>query len=57
MYDIISGIIAHTWQSNYTSDQQHIYYICGAVIIVFSVAFIDAIKSLLSAYLPGRRKG
>lgn len=57
MYDIISGIIAHTWQSNYTSDQQYIYYICGAVIIVFSVAFIDAIKSLLSAYLPGRRKG
>lgn len=56
MYDIISGIIAHTWQSNYTSDQQYIYYICGAVIIVFAVAFIDAIKSLLAAYLPRRKE-
>lgn len=56
MYDIISSIIAHNWQSNYTSDQQYIYYIAGAVIIVFAVAFIDAIKTLLAAYLPRRKE-
>lgn len=56
MYDIISGILDHAWINNYTSDQQYLYYICGAVIIVFAVAFVDAIKSLLAAYLPRRKE-
>lgn len=43
MYDIISDIIGHTWQSNYTSDQQYIYYICGALIIILSCVFVDLI--------------
>ena len=41
MYDIIEDIIGHTWQSNYTSDQQYIYYICGALIMVMFVVFVD----------------
>ncbi len=41
MYDIISDIIGHSWQSNYTSDQQYIYYICGAMIIILMVVVID----------------
>ncbi len=43
MYDLIEAIIGHTWQSNYTSDQQYIYYICGALIIIFACTFIDII--------------
>lgn len=41
MYDIVEQIIGHAWQSNYTSDQQYIYYICSALIIIFSITFID----------------
>lgn len=45
MYDIINEIIAHTWQSsNYsTTEQQILYYISGALIILFCVVFIDLI--------------
>lgn len=57
MYDLIKGIIAHEWvSSNYSGDQQYIIYIAGCLITIYSVAFVDAIKSLLRAYLPGRRK-
>lgn len=41
MYDIVETIIDHAWQSNYTSDQQYIYYICSALIIIFAITFID----------------
>ena len=41
MYDIIKNLINHTWQSNYTSDQQYIYYIAGTVIILFVVWVFD----------------
>lgn len=41
MYDIIEAIIGHTWQSNYTSDQQYIYYICGAMIMVMFTVILD----------------
>lgn len=46
MYDVINDIIGHVWQTgtNYNStEQQLIYFICGACIIVFSVVFIDLI--------------
>lgn len=41
MYDIIEAIIGHAWQSNYTSDQQYIYYICGAMILVMFTVILD----------------
>lgn len=43
MYDLIKNIIAHTWETNsYSStEQQTLYYICGALIIIFTVVFID----------------
>lgn len=44
MYDLIDNIIKHAWQTgtNYNStEQQTIYYICGALIIIFTVVFID----------------
>lgn len=45
MYDLIKQIIDHTWESNNynTTEQQYIYYICGVLIIVFVVVFIDLI--------------
>lgn len=46
MYDVIENIINHTWQSNYTSDQQYIYYICGCVLVILLVVFIDGIKEV-----------
>lgn len=50
MYAIIENIINHTWQSNYTSDQQYIYYICGALIIVITVVVIDLIYRIFSHF-------
>lgn len=48
MYDLINNIIAHVWEtSSYSStEQQIIYYICGCLIIVFSVVVLDLIYRL-----------
>lgn len=51
MYDIIEQIISHSWQSNYTSDQQYIYYIAGALIVVLTVAFVDLVKTTFQQFL------
>lgn len=53
MYDVIEQIISHDWVSNYTTDQQYIYYICGALIIVLTVKFIDLIEKLFSHFWRG----
>lgn len=50
MYDIIESIIGHTWQSNYTGDQQYIYYACIALIIIFAVVFLDLIYRVFSHF-------
>lgn len=50
MYDLIEAIISHSWQSNYTGDQQYIYYICGALIIIFAVVFVDLIYRVFSHF-------
>lgn len=42
MYDIIAQIISHTWETS-NSAQQYIFYICGALIIVFSAVFLDMV--------------
>lgn len=49
MYDLIESLISHTWQSNYTSDQQYIYYITGTVIVLLVVMVFDLIKSLINS--------
>ena len=43
MYDLIQSIIDHTWDtgSYSSSEQQIIFYICGALILLFSTVFID----------------
>lgn len=50
MYDIIKNIIDHTWVTQSTSDQQYVYYICGALIIVFAVVVIDLIYRIFSHF-------
>lgn len=50
MYEVVEEIINHTWQSNYTSDQQYIYYICGALIVVLASVLVDAIFDLFRRF-------
>lgn len=42
MYDIVSGVIDHSWMTN-NSEQQYIYYICGALIILLTCVFVDLV--------------
>lgn len=51
MYSIIEQIISHTWQSSYTNDQQYIYYIVGALIVVLTVAFVDLVKTTFQQFM------
>lgn len=44
MYDILSNIIDHAWESGTgynTTEQQIYFYIAGALIIILTVTFID----------------
>lgn len=49
MYDIIYNIIRHDWAMG-SSDQQYIYYICGALIILFTCVFIDMIYRIFAHF-------
>ena len=42
MYDVISNIISHEWL-NSGGEQQFVYYICGFLIIMLVVVFVDLI--------------
>lgn len=53
MYDIIEQIIDHQWVSNYSGDQQYIYYIVGAVIALLVVVFVDLIRDILCGFFRG----
>lgn len=46
MYDIISNIINHNWSTG-TNDQSYIYYICGSLILILTVTFIDLFYRLI----------
>ncbi len=45
MFDIISDMISHQWITA-GGDQQYIYNICGAVIIILLVVLIDLVYRL-----------
>lgn len=47
MFGIIQAIIDHTYQTNYSGDQQYIYYICGALIIMIMFFFFDTVRNIL----------
>lgn len=53
MYDIISNLINHAWQSNYNGDQQYIYYIAGTVIILFVIWVFDIFTQLVKSFRRG----
>ena len=53
MYDIVSDIVNHEWISNYSGDQQYIYYICAVSICVLTAVFIDVIRDIFSGFFRG----
>lgn len=55
MYNVINDIISHTWESGYSSDQQYIYYICGALIVVLTAVFVDRIFWFFDRITCGRK--
>lgn len=50
MYDLIENIINHTWNTQYSGDQQYIYYICGCLIVILTVVFIDLVYRVFSHF-------
>lgn len=50
MYDLISGLINHEYVSNYSGDQQYIYFVCGALIVILTVVVIDLIYRCISHF-------
>ena len=50
MYELIENIINHTWNTQYSGDQQYIYYICGCLIVILTVVFIDLIYRVFSHF-------
>ena len=50
MYDIIENIIDHSWITQNAGAQQYVYYICGALIIVFVVVVVDLIYRIFSHF-------
>lgn len=50
MYDLIDSIIGHSWMTG-SSDQQYIYYICGALIILLTCVFTDMVYRVFRSFL------
>lgn len=53
MYDLISNIIDHNWVTQNAGEQQYIYYICGALILLFVVVIVDFIKDIFCGFFRG----
>lgn len=58
MYTVILNIIDWVWQSGTagynTTEQQIIYYICGSVIVILVVVFVDLVFRVFSHFWHGR---
>lgn len=50
MYDLISGLIDHSWISTGASEQQYIYFTSCALIIILTVVVIDLIYRCISHF-------
>lgn len=55
MYDIVSQIINHNWITTNAGEQQYIYYICGALIIILTVIFIDLVFRVFSSFWRSKK--
>lgn len=56
MYDLVKTIINHIWDySNATSttEQQLVYYICGAAILLFTIWILDRISVFIISCAKG----
>lgn len=51
MYNIIANIINHVLQDG--KADQYIYYICGALIVLFAVVFIDIVRDIFLGFFRG----
>lgn len=51
MYDLISNLIGHNWITQNAGEQQYIYYIAGAIIIILTVTVIDLVYRLFRSIL------
>lgn len=51
MYDIVSQIIGHNWFGEAASEQEFIYCICGALILLFTVVFVDLIRDIIRSFV------
>ncbi len=49
MYDIISNLINHNWSTG-SNEQQYIYYICGALIVIIFSVMIDMVYRVFSHF-------
>lgn len=50
MYEMIESMLAHE-----ISDPQQVEFICGALILVFTVVFIDMVYRIFSHFWRGRK--
>lgn len=59
MFQVVYNIISHVWETgNYamnSTEQQTIYYICGAIIIVLLAIFTDLVYRVFSHFWSGRK--
>lgn len=54
MFNLIQSIISHSWIDHgefIDPSQDYTYYICGALIIIFTVVFIDLFYRLVRGLL------
>ena len=48
MYDVIETIINHIWDADsLTNEQEYIFCICGAMIILLTIWVLDAISAFI----------
>ena len=50
MFDIIRDIINHDWISTNAGDQQYIYYICGALIVILTAVIVDLVYRIIGHF-------
>lgn len=49
MYDLIRGLIDHSWVTT-SSEQQYVYFTCCALIIILTVVIIDLVYRCISHF-------
>ena len=55
MYNIIKTILDHVWETDYQSstEQQIVYYIAGALIVLFTIWILDRISVIIISTAKG----